>query len=242
MSEALELIRRAQAGDEAARRKVIEDNLRLVWSVARRFQNRGQELEDLYQIGCIGLVKAIDHFDLTRPVQLSTYAVPLIMGEIKRFLRDDGLVKVSRTVKEQGYKIKLASEVIRQECGREATLNEIAVATELSQEEILLALDANSGVDSIDRTICNKEGDASALGEFVPDHNNEQVQLENKIYVSELMKQLDELEQTIIRLRYFEDKTQTEIGRQLNISQVQVSRMEKRALRKMRNSETTAHG
>lgn len=234
MSDTLQLLIAARQGDENARKKVIEDNIRLVWSVARRFQNRGQELEDLFQIGCIGLVKAIDNFDVNRPVQLSTYAVPLIMGEIKRFLRDDGMVKVSRTLKEQGYRIKLASDVIRQECGREATLDEIAVATELSREEVIMALDANASVDSIDRTITNKEGDGMLLGEYLPATEDGHLQMENQMLVEELLKQLTKQEQTIIKLRYYEDKTQAEIGRMLDISQVQVSRLEKRALRKMR--------
>lgn len=234
MSDTLQLLIAARQGDENARKKVIEENTRLVWSVARRFQNRGQELEDLFQIGCIGLVKAIDNFDVTRPVQLSTYAVPLIMGEIKRFLRDDGMVKVSRTLKEQGYRIKLAADVIRQECGREATLDEIAVSTELSREEIILALDANAFVDSIDRVITNKEGDGVLLGEYLPSTEDGHSHMENQMLVEELLNQLTEQEKTIIRLRYYEDKTQAEIGRMLNISQVQVSRLEKRALKKMR--------
>ncbi len=234
MSETLDLLIAARQGDENARKKVIEDNIRLVWSVARRFQNRGQELEDLFQIGCIGLVKAIDNFDVERPVKLSTYAVPLIMGEIKRFLRDDGMVKVSRSLKEDGYRIKLASEVIRQKCGREATIKEIAVATELSQEEIVMALEANTIVDSIDRTLTNQEGDGVSVSELLPSEKNEQLRIENRLLIQQLMKELSVEEQQVIKMRYYEDKTQTEIGSLLSISQVQVSRIEKRALKKMR--------
>lgn len=234
MSETLELLIAARQGKTDARKKLLEENVGLVWSVARRFQNRGQELEDLFQIGCIGLIKAIDNFDTDRPVQLSTYAVPMIMGEIKRFLRDDGMVKVSRTLKEQGYRIKLASDAIRSECGREATIEEIAVATELSQEEIMVALDANAMVDSIDRTISNREGDVGFVGENIRSPKDGHRQVENEMLVQQLMQGLSEMEQSVIKMRFYEDKTQVEIGELLHISQVQVSRLEKRAIKKMR--------
>lgn len=236
MSETLDLLIAVRQGNKEARRMLLEQNTGLVWSVARRFQNRGQELEDLFQIGCIGLLKAIDHFDVERPVQLSTYAVPMIIGEIKRFLRDDGMIKVSRTLKEQGYKIKMASDVIRGSCGRDATLSEIAVATELSEEEILFAINANSMVDSIDRTITTQEGDHTRVGEFVKAIGREQEHVENRLLLSELFHVLNEQELMVIRMRYYEDKTQMEIGRLLHISQVQVSRLEKRALKKMREA------
>lgn len=234
MSKTLELLIAARQGKTEARKRLLEDNIGLVWSVARRFQNRGQELEDLFQIGCIGLIKAIDNFDTDRPVQLSTYAVPMIMGEIKRFLRDDGMVKVSRTLKEQGYRIKLASDAIRSECGREATIEEIAVATELSQEEIMMALDANAMVDSIDRTISNREGDVGFVGECIRSPEDGHGQVENEMLVQQLMNGLNELERSVIQMRFYEDKTQVEIGELLDISQVQVSRLEKRAIKKMR--------
>lgn len=234
MADNRTLIRHAQDGDEKARTTVIEDNLPLVWSVARRFQNRGYELEDLFQIGCLGLIKSIDKFDLEQNVQLSTYAVPVIIGEIKRYMRDDGVIKVSRSLKEQAYKIMQAKNSISQKYGREATIEEIAVATELSLEDVVVSLDANQGVDSLDRVIVNGSGEQAVLKDFVPEQKSNVDLVQQKIYVEQLMCRLELQEKEIIRMRYFEDKTQAETGFLLHLSQVQVSRIEKRALRKMR--------
>lgn len=151
--ERMELLRRAHTGDKEARDQLVEENLGLVWSVVKRFAGRGYDREDLFQIGCIGLMKAIDHFDLDYQVKLSTYAVPMIAGEIKRFLRDDGMIKVSRSMRENGWKIKRASEKLSQELGRSATVDEIAAATELTVEEIVLATEAGFEVDSLDRRV-----------------------------------------------------------------------------------------
>ena len=235
MDETLSLLKAAKEGDDKARKKLMEDNLRLVWSVARRFMNRGQELEDLFQIGCIGLLKAIDHFDIERPVKLSTYAVPLIMGEIKRFLRDDGMIKVSRTMKENAYKIGIAQKYIQHQYGRDATIEEIAATTELTVEEVTMAVEANSFVDSIDRMMYEQEGDGVALSERLHDEKSMQTETENRIYIEHMLQRLEELERKVITYRYYEDKTQADIGKLLGISQVQVSRLEKRALKKMRD-------
>ena len=235
MDETLSLLKAAREGDDKARKKLVEDNIRLVWSVARRFQNRGYDVEDLFQIGCIGLIKAIDHFDLVRPVKLSTYAVPMIMGEIKRFLRDDGMVKVSRTIKENGYKVVLAQNKIQNELGRDATVEEIAVTAELTVEEVTMAVEANSYVDSIDRMLYDTQGDGVMLLDVLQDDKSMQHETENRILLENMMKALDEMEYQIIQYRYFLDKTQADIGAILGISQVQVSRIEKRALKKMRD-------
>lgn len=237
MADNRTLIRHAQEGNENARRTVIEENLSLVWSIARRFQNRGYELEDLFQIGCMGLIKAIDKFDLALNVQLSTYAVPVIIGEIKRYIRDDGMVKISRTLKEQAYRIMLAKNKIAQDCGREATIEEIAVATELSLEEVVVSLDANQSIDSLDRVIVNGAGDQAVLQDFIPEVKSNVELVQQKIYVEQLMHTLTRREKEIITMRYFEDRTQVEIGARLQLSQVQVSRIEKRALQKMRGAK-----
>ena len=235
MDETLSLLITAQNGDDKARKKLMEDNMRLVFSIARRFLNRGQELEDLVQIGCIGLLKAIDRFDTKRPVQLSTYAVPMIMGEIKRFLRDDGMVKVSRTMKENGYQVFLAQNEIRHRYGRDATMEEIAVVTSLPVEQIVMALEANSRVDSLDKIIYEQESEGMRFGENIADSKNAQEETETRLYIETMLKKLSEQERNIIINRYYYDKTQTEIGQLLNLSQVQVSRIEKRALKKMRD-------
>ena len=154
----MKIIERAQNGSKEDMTKLIEDNSRLVWSIVRRFNGRGYDPEDLFQIGCIGLIKAIDHFNLEFDVKFSTYAVPMIMGEIKRFMRDDGMIKISRTMKENGWKVKLAAQRLGQELGRQATVDEIAAATELEPEEIAVAIEANRDVDSIYRPVYQPEG------------------------------------------------------------------------------------
>ena len=152
------LLKKARAGDREARSEIVQKNLGLVWNVVRRFNGRGYEADDIFQIGCIGLIKAIDNFDMSFNVCFSTYAVPMIMGEIKRFMRDDGMIKVSRTLKENGWKIKQASEKLSHEYGRNATISEIAQVTELSEEDIVLALDANVEVDSLYKSVYRDDG------------------------------------------------------------------------------------
>ena len=224
-------------GSKAAKEKIVSDNTGLVWSIARRFVNRGYDLEELYQIGCIGLLKACDRFESRYGVQFSTYAVPLIAGEIKRFLRDNGAIKVSRILKQNGYQISKAKEALLHKYGREATLDELASYTGLCVEDIVMATEANREVESIQQTICGKDGTQVSLVERLVDEAESEVAAENimnRILVGQAMEKLGETEQELIHLRFFEDKTQTEVAKVLGISQVQVSRLEKKILRKLR--------
>ena len=226
-------------GSKAAKEKIVSDNTGLVWSIARRFTNRGYDLEELYQIGCIGLLKACDRFESRYGVQFSTYAVPLISGEIKRFLRDNGAIKVSRILKQNGYQISKAKEALLHKYGREATLDELAEYTGICVEDIVMATDANREVESIQQTICGKDGTQVSLVDRLVDEAESEVAAENimnRILVGQAMEKLDEMEQELIRLRFFEDKTQTEVAGVLGISQVQVSRLEKKILVRMRQN------
>ncbi|MGN0494755.1 MAG: SigF/SigG family RNA polymerase sporulation sigma factor [Lachnospiraceae bacterium] len=234
MDNTLELLRLAKEGDQDAKDQLIKDNLGLVWAVARRYQGRGYDLEDLYQIGCIGLIKCIDKFDLSYDVKLSTYAVPMISGEIKRFLRDDGMIKVSRTLKETAYKVIRAREEIVNKTGVEPKLEELAHLLSIDIEEIVASLEANAEVESIHKTIYQNDGNEIFLVDKIASGRDENEELLNHIMIEKMMSKLTEMEQEIIRLRYFENKTQTEIANIVGISQVQVSRMEKKILLKMR--------
>ena len=225
-------------GSKAAKEKIVSDNTGLVWSIARRFTNRGYDLEEIYQIGCIGLLKAVERFESRFGVQFSTYAVPLISGEIKRFLRDNGAIKVSRILKQNGYHINLAKEQLRNKLGREATIAEIAEQTGLSLEDIVMATEANREVESIEQPIANGDGNGGSLVERLVDETESEVaaeQVMNKIVIGQALQQLNEEEKKLIQLRFFEDKTQTEVAALLGISQVQVSRLEKKILLRMRN-------
>ena len=232
---------------------MITDNIGLVWSIVRRFAGRGYEAEDLFQIGSIGLMKAIDKFDLSFEVQFSTYAVPMITGEIKRFLRDDGLVKVSRTMKENAWKIRQVSERLEKQLGREATLEEIAAAAELRREDVVMALEAGAEVESIYRTVYQGDGSEIYLVDQVVQGSSggtgelsgrghsgdpEKETLLNHILLEQLLDGLPEQEQHLLHLRYFEERTQSEVAAELGISQVQVSRLEKRILLKLRAAMT----
>lgn len=234
-----ELFQQAQMGSKVAKEKIVSDNTGLVWSIARRFVNRGYDLEELYQIGCIGLLKACDRFESRYGVQFSTYAVPLIAGEIKRFLRDNGAIKVSRILKQNGYQISKAKEALLHKYGREATLDELADYTGLCVEDIVMATEANREVESIQQTICGKDGTQVSLVERLVDEAQSEVAAENimnRILVGQAMEKLGEMEQELIRLRFFEDRTQTEVAKVLGISQVQVSRLEKKILIQMRQN------
>lgn len=242
MDRFAEWIQRAQSGDKAARDRLVSENLGLVHTIVRRFEHRGHEREELFQIGCIGLMKAIDHFDLTLQLAFSTYAVPMIMGEIRRFLRDDGMVKVSRSLKEHGYKISKAREMLSVELGREPSLLEISAITELTIEEIVLAMEANKEVESIYQPVYGSEGDELLLidqlggvGDALKEEPEKEAVL-NEIVIAQLLSLLDEKERELIQLRYFEEKTQCEVAKQLEMSQVQVSRQERKILTKLRES------
>ena len=236
--ETIELIKRSRAGDKLAREQVIKANMPLVYSIVKRFAGRGYDAEDLSQIGAIGLIKAVDNFnvnfDTTLNVKFSTYAVPVISGEIKRFLRDDGMVKVSRTLKENGIRIKRAAEMLAIQLGRDATLEELSAATELAREDIVMALEAGSEVESLHKTVFQKEGSEILLMDKIPSKKNESEHIVNQILLEQLLGELGEKERKLIELRYFEDKTQTQTAKLLDMSQVQVSRLEKKIIGSMR--------
>lgn len=239
MRDQSELIRRAQEEDKDALDEMISGNLGLVHSIVRRFEHRGCDREELFQTGCIGLIKAIKNFDLSLQLAFSTYAVPMIMGEIRRFLRDDGMVKVSRTLKEQGYKISKARELLVAELGREPEISEIEVLTELTREEIVLAMEANREVESIYQPIAGAEGEELLLLDQLGNTDNlyeepEKEAVLNELVVRQLLTLLDEKEEQLIRLRYFANKTQCEVARVMGMSQVQVSRLERKILLKLR--------
>lgn len=234
MDETTQLIIRAQNGDKSAREILIENNLGLVHHIVRRFMGRGYDAEDLFQIGSIGLMKAIDKFDTSFDVKFSTYAVPMIQGEIKRFLRDDGMVKVSRTLKENGWKISQANHAMDQELGREPSLMELSQRTGLSMEEIVTALEANAEIESIYKSVYQSDGNEIYLVDRIPEHKNEHEELMDKMLIEQLLNELGQNERMLIELRYFENKTQVETAGALGISQVQVSRLEKKILLRMR--------
>lgn len=232
-----ELLELARQGDKNARDKMVQDNIGLVWSIVRRFGNRGYDLEDLFQIGCIGLIKAVDKFNSDFDVRFSTYAVPLIMGEIKRFMRDDGMVKISRSVKENGWKISRAIQKLNQQYGREPTIEEIALETMLEKEDIVLALEANGEVESIYKSVYQNDGSEVYLIDQISNANTENGNVENMInhmVLEQVIEELDDMERSIIIMRYFQERTQTEIAKTLGISQVQVSRLEKKILINLR--------
>lgn len=234
MDHTLELIQRAQQGDEAAKNTLVQENLGLVWSLVRRFSNRGYDMEDLFQIGSIGLLKSIDKFDLSFNVKFSTYAVPMIVGEIKRFLRDDGIIKVSRSLKETAYKVRLVKDELIRELNREPTISEIAAGLDLPVEEVVEALESNAEVESLNAVIYQGDGKPITLSDKIDELPTLQNSLVDKMILTELIERLLPIEREIIHMRYFEDRTQTEIASALEISQVQVSRIEKRILKKMR--------
>ena len=248
MEDVSVLIARSQAGDKEAREVLIEKNLGLVHSIVRRFVGRGYDLEDLFQIGTIGLMKSIDKFDLGLGVKFSTYAVPMITGEIRRFLRDDGPVKVSRTLKENGMKVRAARQKLQGQLGREPTMKELTEACGLSQEDIVMAMEAASEVESLYTAVYQEDGSeiylvdkvvqgersgvgCSAGGGF---QDYEKEKLLNHMLLKDLLDSLTDRERELIRMRYFQDRTQVEIAGVMGISQVQVSRLEKKILLRMR--------
>lgn len=228
------LISLAHQGDKEAREQLVLNNVGLVWSIVRHFSGRGCELEDLYQIGCIGLLKAIDKFDLQYDVKFSTYAVPMITGEIKRFLRDDGMIKVSRSLKELGIRVRSVREEMTWELGREPGMEEIAGRVGASREEVAASLEAAAEIESLYKNISSGEDQNLRLLDKLPDEREDQEHLLNQMVLEQLLKQLDPRSQEIIMRRYFENQTQSQIAADLNISQVQVSRLEKKILLQMR--------
>ncbi len=234
MDHTIALIRKSHEGDKEARAQLVEENAGLVWCVVKRFYNRGAEAEDLFQIGNIGLLKAIDKFDLSFEVRFSTYAVPMISGEIKRFLRDDGMIKVSRSLKELSYKAYLCRERLCEKWGRAPTIKEIAGELKVEQEELVQALDAGTDVESLYKPVYQKDGQEIRLMDKLPDPERAEDKLLNHMMLGELLTSLESEERRLIYLRYFADKTQSQVGEELGISQVQVSRLEKKILKRLR--------
>lgn len=224
----------AQNGNQETMSKLVEENNGLIWSIVKRFQGRGYELEDLYQIGSIGFIKSIKRFDVSFDVKLSTYAVPYILGEIKRFIRDDGSIKVSRSIKELAMKIKDVEAKHLREKGEEITILQIAKELNVSKEEVTIALDSLRPTVSIyEDSYSNDEGGISFLDTLSTDVD-EAEQLSNKLAIKQMIENLEEREKEIILLRYYKNKTQMEVAKILGISQVQVSRIEKKILNSMK--------
>lgn len=237
MNHTKELIERAHGGDKEAREKLIVENMGLIWSIVRRFVGRGYEQEDLFQIGSIGLIKAVDKFDTSYDVQFSTYAVPMIAGEIKRFLRDDGMIKVSRSMKEIAYKAYLAREQLERKLKREPALSEIAAEIGVTSEELAQAIDASAEIESLHKVIYQGDGSDISLMDKLPQQGDPCEELMNHMLLEEMLAKLDKKERQLIYMRYYQDKTQTEIAKVMGVSQVQVSRLEKKILKKMKCGE-----
>ena len=226
MEDTMVLIERSHHGDKKAREQLVEENMGLVWSIVKRFSGRGTDMEDLFQIGAMGLIKAIDKFDTSFEVKFSTYAVPMIAGEIKRFLRDDGMVKVSRTLKENCWKIHRETEGFRQQKGREPTIEELSELTGLLPEEIAMAIESAAEVESIYKTIPQKDGSEVCLLDRMESQGSGMQQLLNKVVLEQLLEELPQEERRLIVMRYLQEKTQSEVAKVMGVSQVQISRLE----------------
>lgn len=232
-SEVKRLIALSQSGDTVARDTLVNCNIRLVWSVVQRFMNRGYDPEDLFQIGCIGLLKSVDKFDLSYDVKFSTYAVPMIIGEIQRFLRDDGTLKVSRSLKELANKVRKTKDELSKRLGRLPTIKEVAEELEITPEDVVFAQEANKPPASIHETVFENDGDPITLMDQISDDSQEK--WFDKLALNEAIESLSERERLIVYLRYFRDQTQSEVANRLGISQVQVSRLEKKILQSIKD-------
>ncbi len=233
--DTLTLIKQAHKGDKASRDKVLTENTALIWSIVRRFLNRGYEGEDLFQIGCIGMLKAIDRFDVNYNVAFSTYAVPLITGEIRRFLRDDGIIKISRSIKENQNKIIAETEKFREINHVEPTIEKLAEICSLSKEDVVTAIESLRNVESIYKEVeCSGEGNSVSIVDRLVDQSNHENMVLDRMLIKQLLDTLDENERNIIILRYYKNKTQADIAKEIGITQVQVSRKEKKILNKLK--------
>ena len=232
--EMMELFSRMHAGDESARETFIKGNLRLVLSVIQRFHNRGEHIDDLFQVGCIGLIKAIDNFDVSQNVRFSTYAVPMIIGEIRRYLRDNNSIRVSRSLRDTAYRALQVRDQLINKNSREPTVSEIAKALNLPGEEVVFALDAIQDPISLFEPIYHDDGDAIFVMDQVSDEKNQDETWLEGIALKEAMKKLNDREKLILTLRFFDGRTQMEVAEEIGISQAQVSRLEKTALKHMR--------
>jgi RNA polymerase sporulation-specific sigma factor len=234
--EFLELIFRAQNGDTEAENFLVENNIGLVRSVVKRFLNRGCEYDDLVQIGSIGLLKAIKKFDTSFNVKFSTYAIPMIIGEIKRFLRDDGIIKVSRSLKEIASRAHVAKESLEKDYGREPTISEIASVLEISKEDLAVALESVQSTEYLYATIHQDDGSPILLIDRIKCNEGEDLDIIDRLALKEVLSSLEPKERQIIMLRYFKDMTQCQVADILSMSQVQVSRVEKKIISKLRQS------
>lgn len=230
MSKIEELIEKSQSGDKSATEQLVQENAGLIWSVAKRFLGRGTEADDLYQLGCLGFLKAVEGFDLEYGTQFSTYAVPKISGEIRRFLRDDGAVKVSRTIKEQAFTIRSARNQLTATFGREPTIGEVSLFTGIPIEDIAIAETATASTESIHKETGE---DGFSLENVLTDTESEEAMLE-KISLRQAIAHLNEKEAKVISLRYFHGLTQDKVSKIMSVSQVQVSRIEKKAIERLR--------
>jgi RNA polymerase sporulation-specific sigma factor len=228
------LFERIQKGDEKAREEFVNGNLRLVLSIIQRFNNRGEYVDDLFQVGCIGLIKAIDNFDVTMNVKFSTYAVPMIIGEIRRYLRDNNSIRVSRSLRDIAYKALQIKERLTNQNSKEPTITEIAKELELPKEEVVFALDAIQDPISLFESVYHDGGDAIYVMDQISDEKNTDENWLEGITLKEAMSKLNDREKHILNLRFFEGKTQMEVADEIGISQAQVSRLEKTALMHMR--------
>ena len=228
--ETMELLRRTKAGDQEARRELIEGNLRLVLSVIQRFSGRGENADDLFQVGCVGLIKAIDNFDITQPVRFSTYGVPMIIGEIRRYLRDNSAIRVSRSMRDTAYKVLQVRDKYVAEHQREPTVEQIARELDIPREEVVFAMDAIVDPVSLYEPVYADGGDPICVMDQVRDTRNTDEAWTDRIALKDAMKRLDERERRILSLRFYEGKTQMEVSAEVGISQAQVSRLEKGAI------------
>ena len=235
-SEKTELLKKVKSGDKKAREQLINGNLRLVLSVIQRFTNRGENLDDLFQVGCIGLIKSIDHFDMTQQVKFSTYAVPMIIGEVRRYLRDNNSVRVSRSMRDTAYHAMQIREKIQNELGRDATIEEIAEELDLPREQVVLALEAIVDPVSLYEPVYSDGGDTIYVMDQIGDNASE-VDWIDEILIKESIKNLNEREKKILSMRFMQGMTQMEVANEVGISQAQVSRLEKGAIKKIKEHE-----
>ena len=233
-AEMMEMIEKVKAGDKETRDKFIQGNLRLVLSVIQRFSNRGENPDDLFQVGCIGLIKALDNFDTSHGVKFSTYAVPMIIGEIRRYLRDNNSIRVSRSMRDLAYKSLQAREVLASRLQREPTVTEIAQELDAKRKDVVMALESIQEPVSLFEPVFHDDGDALYVMDQVQDTKNTDVKWIENLSLSEAMKKLSPRERYILNMRFFEGKTQMEVAKEISISQAQVSRLEKNALKYMR--------
>ena len=234
MDRTLWLIECAHQGDKKAREAAVEENMGLVMHVVKRYQGKTTDMEDLIQIGCIGLLKAVDYFDLNMDGRFSSYAVPMILGEIRRYLRDDGMLKVSRSLKNIAYQTSKAREMLTIQLGREPSIEEISDATGVEREEIIMAMEASAELESLQKSVYQSDGNEICLEDKVEDRRDAVSELMNHVLLEDMLKVLDPEEKSLIYMRYYEEMTQSQIAAKMQKTQVQISRMEKKILKKMR--------